>query len=251
MDPSDSARVTTLSALPELTCPVPRKVQMSDGDAQYALWIVLLFFVGGGLWLGWKGYDDVQQFKHRALLRSDGRIIIGEVTGFSFGRYTPMSVNYSFTVHGESYSGEALEPENPGPGTSFDKGDKILVRFLPSNPAINHPDAWEWSVAIGWWFVGFQVFFWAIGGFVLTLLLRDRRLARNGSTAAAIVTGCTPDDRRFRVEYEFRTGDGVVMKGHSDRADEYGIGATVWILYLPQRPKRNDMYPLPLFDVVE
>ena len=241
MDPSDSARVTTLTAPAELTCPVPRRVQMSDGDAQYALLVVLFFFVGGGAWLGWKSYDYVQQFNHRALLRSGGRDVIGEVTGFSFGRYTPMSVVYRFTVSGSTYSGKALEPEKPGVGTSLDKGDKILVRFLPSNPSINHPEAWEWSVAIGWWFVTFQVFNWAIGGIALALLLRDRRLARHGSIAAAIVTGCTPDDRRFRVDYEFRTEDGVLMKGHSDRADEYGIGATVWILYLPRRPQRNDM----------
>jgi hypothetical protein len=250
MDIADSGRVA-LEAHTELMRPLPRTVTLNDGnDARYALIVVLLFFVCGGLWLGWKGYDDVQQFKHRAVLRSEGRVVIGEVTGFSFGRYTPMSVVYRFAVNGVTYSGRALEPENLGVGTSLDKGDKIPVRFLSYDPAVNHPDAWEWSLAIGWWFVAFQVFFWAIGGFCLALLMRDRKLARHGSIAAAIVRGCTPDDRRFRVEYEFRTGDGVLVKGHSDRPDECGIGTTVWILYLPQRPRRNDMYPLPLFDVV-
>ena len=250
MDPSDSAGVAS-TAPSELIGPVPRKVRLSDGDAPYLVLIVLLFFVGGGLWLGWKGYDDVQQFKHRALLRSSGRVVIGEVTGFSFGRYTPMSVVYRFAVNGDGYSGKALEPEKPGLGTSFDKGDKIPVRFLPSDPSINHPDAWEWSANIGRWFVGFQIFFWSLGAWALLFLLRDRRLARNGSVATAVVTECRPDDRRFRVEYRFRTADGVEMKGHSDSPDEYGVGATIWVLYLPQRPQRNNMYPLPLFDVVE
>ena len=224
---------------------------MADGDAQYLLLIILLFFVGGGLWLGWKVYDDVQQLKHRAQLRSDGRVVIGEVTGFSFGRYTPMSVNYNFAVNGETYIGKALEPENPGPGTRLDKGEKILVRFLPSDPSINHPDAWEWSANIGWWFVAWVVFNWSVGSFALAFLLRDRRLARTGRVAAATVIGCRPDDRRFRVEYEFRAGNGDLINGHSDRADEYGVGAIVWILYLPSRPTRNDMYPLPLFHVIE
>ena len=240
-----------VTAPSELTGPVPRRVEMADGDAQYLLLVVLLFFVGGGLWLGWKGYDDVQQLKYRALLRNNGRVVIGEVTGFSFGRYTPMSVVYRFTVEGQSYFGKALEPVKPGSGTSFDKGDKILVRFLLSNPAINHPDAWEWTVAIGWWFVASQVFFWSIGCIALLFLLRDRKLARWGTVAAGTVTGCTPDDRRFRVEYRFSTEEGVEMEGHGDSPHEYGSGATVWILYLPRRPKRNDMYPLPLFHVHE
>src|SRR5215469_3302853 len=98
-------------------------------------------FVGGGALLARKAYDHVQQFKHRALLRCYGRDVIGEVTGFSFGRYTPMSVVYSFTVNGATYFGKALERENPGVGTSLDKGDKILVRCLIAFPSGSGPNA--------------------------------------------------------------------------------------------------------------
>jgi hypothetical protein len=243
-----------MSTMPsELAGPTPRKVQLSfsEGDGRYLLLIVLVFFVGGLIFLVWKAYDDIQQFQQRALLRGDAREVVGEVTGFSFGRYSPTSVNYRFTVNGVTYSGEALEPANPGRGTSRDKADKILIRFLPSNPAINHPDAWEWSAAIGWYFVVGEVFFTSMGGLALAVLLRDRRLAREGKVAAGIVTGCARDDRWFRVDYEFRTEGGVLMKGHNDFKDEYGAGARIWILYLPQKPRRNHNYPLSFYTVVE
>jgi hypothetical protein len=44
----------------ELVGPLPRTVTMNfDGDSRYLLIIVLLFFVGGGIWLAWKGYDGI------------------------------------------------------------------------------------------------------------------------------------------------------------------------------------------------
>jgi hypothetical protein len=219
-------------------------------DGRYLLVIVLVFFVGGLIFLGWNGYDDIKQFQQRAHLRGATPEVVGEVTGFSFGRYSPTSVNYRFTVSGVTHSGEALEPANPGSATSFEKCDDILIRFLPSNPAINHPDAWERFAAIGWYFVG-ELFFASIGGLALAVLLRDRRLAREGKVAARIVTGCARDDRWFRVDYEFRTEGGVLMKGHNDFKDEYGAGARIWVLYLPQKPQRNHSYPLSFYTVVE
>src|SRR5258708_2061676 len=136
----------------ELAGPLPRKVQMSEGDARRLLVIVLLFFVGGSITLGWTCYYDVTQFQQRATLRTDGSEVLGEVTGFSFPRYAPMSVVYRFTANGLTYSGSATESATAGPDTSLSKGDKIPIRFSPSNPAINHPSAWEWSPAIGWYF---------------------------------------------------------------------------------------------------
>jgi hypothetical protein len=74
---------------------------------------------------------------------------------------------------------------------------------------------------------------------------------QKGKVAAAVVTSCRKDDRWFRVEYEFHTEGGVLMKGHSDFKDEYGAGARIWILYLPQKPQRNHDYPLDFYSVVE
>lgn len=237
----------------ELSGTLPRRVELnlSEGDGRYLLLVGLIFFIGGLIFLGWKGYYDVIQFQQLSLLRGDTRKAVGQVTGYSFGRYSPKSVDYSFSVNGVTYSGQALEPANPEPGTSFDKGDNILIRFLTSNPAVNHPDAWEWSPLIGWYFVLGQIFFTSIGGVALAFLLRDRKLARHGRVAQGVVTSCTRDDRWFRVDYEFRTEEGVLMKGHNDFKDEYGAGARVWILYLPKNPQRNHSYPLEYYSVVD
>ncbi len=238
-----------LEAPSELVGPLPRAVTLNDGDGRYVLIAVLLFFVGGSIWLGWKGYDDVQQFKYRALLRSDGRVVVGEVTGFSSSRSGPTKVHYTFIFGGVTHAGEAAEAVTWGPGLSLHKADQIFVRFLPSNPAINHPDAWEWSMAVGWPAVAFQVFYWLIGALSLFYLCRCRTLSRKGNAAAGVVTSCIRKDDSFHIEYEFRTADGASMKGNSDRKAEYEMGATVWVLYLPQRPRRNDLYPVPLFDI--
>lgn len=242
-----------IPAIPsELAGSLPRKVRLNlGGDGRFALILVCCFFIPGLILLGWKGHDDIKQFQQRTILRDHARQVVGEVTGFSFARYSPMSVNYRFTVNGVAYSGEAMEPRSPGPGTSFNRGDDILIRFLPSNPAINHPDAWEWSAVTGWYFIVGEVFLTSLGGLVLVLLLRDRRLARLGKAAAGIVIGCSRDDRWFRVEYEFRTEGGVLMKGHDDFKDEYGAGARIWILYLPQKPRRHHRYPLSTYTIVE
>jgi hypothetical protein len=249
MDLAASGRAELAAPL-ELGGPLPRTVMLNlDGDARYLLIIVLLFFVGGGIWLGWKGYDDVLQFKNGALLRSNGRNVVGEVTGFSRPSHGPTSVHYKFAFDGVNYFGAAEEPEAK-PETSLNKADKIFVRFLPSNPAVNHPCAWEWSLATGWVWVAFQVFFWGVGGIALVFLCRDRTLARKGNVATGIVTNCVPTDRSFHIEYEFRTADGTPMKGNTDRKEQHERGTRVWILYMPQRPRRNDLYPLLLFDVL-
>jgi hypothetical protein len=162
-----------------------------------------------------------------------------------------MSVVYRFSADGLTYSGSAPVSATPVPGTAFDKGDKIAIRFIPSNPGINHPSAWEWSPAVGWYFTAGQVFLWAMGGWALEVLRRDRRLAREGKVAAGIVTNCTRDDRWFRVDYEFRAENGESVKGHNDFKDERVAGARIWILYLPHRPRINHSYPLSFYSVVE
>lgn len=243
------ASTNAMEAAPsELTGGLPRKVRLnSSSDAKYLLAVVLVFFVGGLITIGWLCYYDVKELQQRALLRIENRVVVGEVTGFSIARYAPMGVSYRFIVDGVTYSGEAKEPPD---GTSLEKADTIPIRFLPSNPAINHPDAWEWSPAIGWLYTAGEIFLTAMGGLAFAFLWRDRRLAREGRAAAGVVAISIPDGRRFDVVYEFFTENGLRMKGKSDCADEYGAGARVWVLYLPQKPRRNQMYPLSFFEVV-
>jgi hypothetical protein len=238
------------SAVPnELTGPLPRTVLLSDGDARYLLVIVLLFFVGGSLALGWEFFSDSEQFQQRGALRSDHGEAVGTITRqWSSGRGSVPHVRYTFTAGGTTYSGEARVPRHAG--IILNASDRIFIRFLPSNPAINHPDAWEWSPLMGLDQNIFLVFFWTMGGLALAFLLRDRKLAREGQATAAVVTSCPPRDRYYRVSYEFHTEDGILIPGHSDSKVSYETGSRLWILYLPRRPRRNHTYPLSFFEVV-
>jgi len=237
----------------EIGGPLPRKVRLKldRGDARFLLIIVLLFFVGGGFWLGWNADYDLKQFDQRALLRNDAREVVGEVTGFAYHRYAPLGVCYRFTVNGVTYSAEALEPNTPVPGSGLDKGDSLPIRYLQSNPKINHPAAWEWSAFDGWYTTAGVMCAAVIGFVVLVCLLRDRKLARYGKAASGVALGSTRDGRLYRVEYEFHTEGGISMKGKKSGPDEFGAGARIRVLYLPENPRRNSRYPLDFFEVVE
>jgi len=222
---------------------VPRMVTLNfEGDARYLLLVVLLFFIGGGIALAWMCDQDFQEFQNRAALRRVGRVVVGTVTHPTRG-----FTNYRFSVAGNSYQGKARESLFPSEFSH--PSNSILVRFLPSNPAINHPDSWEWTVYVGLEIIILDTIFFAIGALSLFYLCQYRALARKGSVAAGVVTSCVLKDKLFHTEYEFRTTGGTTMQGHIDRKEEFEAGARVWVLYLPQRPRRNDVYPLPFFDI--
>jgi len=231
----------------ELAGPLPRKVEMDSTGALFLWIVVLIFVVGGAISCGWFVFDSNKQIRQRAALRSDGREVVGVVTGLPTGRGTE-SVKYSFTFKGKDFSGEARIPGHAG--IVLHEQDRIVIRFLPSNPAINHPDAWEWSALMGLDAIGFQIFCAALVGVTLIFLCRERRLVCEGKAVPGVVTSCTPDDRQFKVKYEFRTEDGILMTGSNSREDSYETGACIWILYLPQRPQRNCSYPLPGYSVL-
>ena len=231
----------------ELTGPLPRQVEMDSNDAYYFICVVLIFLVGGSLLCGWYFFGSIKQAHQRAVLRSDGREVVGDVTGLPTGRGTEY-VRYSFTFKGRDFSGEARMPSHLG--FVLHEQDKIIIRFLPSDPAINHPYGWEWSAFMDAVPVGFQIFFALLVIVALIYSRRERRLVREGKAVPGVVTSCTPNDRQFKVKYEFRTEDGIVMTGSSSSKDSYETGACIWILYLPKKPQRNCSYPLPGYSVL-
>ena len=232
----------------ELTGPLPRKVEMDSTDARFLFAVVLIFLVGGAISCGWYTFNSIKQVHQRAALRSDGREVVGEVTGLPTGRGTEF-VKYSFTFEGKDFSGKARIPGHAG--IVLHEQDRIVIRFLPSDPTVNHPDAWEWSALMGLGSIGFQIFCAVIVCVALIFLRRERRLAREGKAALGVVTSCTRKDRQFRVDYDFRTEDGIPMTGGSGCKDSYEAGTCIWILYLPQKPQRNRAYPLPDYRIIE
>lgn len=245
MDQNESNR--TLTTPPrELTGPVPRKVTHSPGNATYlAIASVLMLVVFAGPFAVFEGPEAIEQMRERSVLRRDSREVVGQVTGVSDGDYgTPGTVKYSFTVDGKTYLAEADKPRSAGPWSRFRRSSPILVRFMPSDPAISHPAGWEWSPLMYWDDIAWWILWVALAGIGVGSLAKGRELAREGKAAEGVVTSCTPKNREFRVEYEFRTEDGESLEGKCDSEDAYKEGAKIWVLYLARKPKRNRPYPL-------
>jgi uncharacterized protein DUF3592 len=234
----------------ELSVPMPRKVRMDTSGGRFIFFVVLFCFSWGGAILGFHGYDAFGEIRQRDALRQRGYEAMGEVINETNHRGAPASVSYTFSVNEVTYSGNAQLPVFRR--MIIHKSDPIAIRFLPSNPAINHPESWEWAI-LGEIDMAelLMPFLIGAGWVALIHLLRDRKLARKGKAVEGVVIDCGPDKTEFRVKYEFHTEDGVQIRGSCDSEEEFEKGANIWILYLPGRPRRNHSYPTEFFSVVE
>ncbi len=231
----------------ELDGPLPRKVQLGTTDASFLLGVVIVCL---GLGILAVGFDCSSIFKHvqqRTVLRRDGHNTVGRVNTIHSGR-GGSTVSYTFSVNGVDYPGKA---QMPNYRFALHESDQLAIRYLPTDPTVNHPADWEWSGLTDLIPEALALFFSIIGAVALAALLRERRLAREGKLSKGVVTNCALDKQQFRVDYEFCTEDGVRIKGHNDCSEQCEVGSRIWIIYLPKKPRRNHSYPLSYFSIVE
>jgi hypothetical protein len=81
---------------------------------------------------------------------------------------------------------------------------------------------------------------------LLSLLQRQARLLSEGRPAPGRVTKFKRSDKGMVVYYEFRLLSGATVKGRSQTRKPPLEGALVCVLYDPEKPRRNSLYPLPL-----
>lgn len=229
-----------LASIPrELTGPVPRRLRLSKNGNRMAAAAAVMFALGVFSTL-WIGVDRVQHLLHRAALRRDGRETVGEITRvWSASRSMKTKVSYIFAVNGVSFVGEELVPHQLA--ASLRNSDPLPIRYLPANPAVNHPAAWEWSVDSDT-FVA-PILSTALVLFLFTALRLERRVVADGLPAVGEITKCARARGGFSVNFDFRTRDGRVTKGSGWSQGRREIGERVCVLYLPQDPKRNLSYP--------
>src|SRR5450631_670815 len=121
----------------ELRGPTPRSVRLSGTG-----WLNLLaaaFFLG----LGVVGtIAIVEKVLHDAAtqkaLRQNAGESVAKVTDIWASR---RRVSYSFSVDGISFTGKSEVPTDNLRNLHTD--DSLPVRYIPANPNINHPAAWE------------------------------------------------------------------------------------------------------------
>jgi hypothetical protein len=228
----------------ELTGPLPRKVSSSKAgvnSGMFAACVVILALAGS---FGFS-INAVHQFQNLAALRRDGTGATAQISGFSHTgkKGGILVVIYSFTANGMSFTGEASVPKNME--RSVHEASALSIRYLPTNPAVNQPSAWEQSTISTWLLLLLPLFPSTIGILILLSDRRDRRLLAQGIPAIATITRSYFNRKTgYGATYEFRARDGKVQTGSDTFDGPQEIGASLCVIYLPQYPKRNLPYPI-------
>lgn len=230
-----------VTSLGELNAAVPRKVRLYSNDAQRLFWVAAVFLGIGTIW-GCVYFPHVaKEMSQWSVLHKGGSETVGKVRERTKSLHA-IFIRYEFNVANEVFQ-NTVELPTDQPADSH-VGDTILIRFLPSDPTINYPSTWGLPVWQDLTPNLFLLLFPILGCVGAVFLYRERHLARSGLVADGRVTGCEPNGRRFRVYYEFLTTDGQTFEGHNNYSDEYDIGSKILIIYLRNKPKRNDSYPM-------
>ncbi len=229
----------------ELTRALPRETRLS-GRGMFNVILSVVFMVAA-LFLGlWLKNQTAQQTSHTQQLRSQGQEARAEISKLWQSKSTHM-VGYAFSANGMRIHGQAEVPDKVWP--TIQKAGFLPVRYLPSDPSVNHPAAWDQESLPDWFPVMIPVL-WAVGsGILLFNLRRQRTVATEGVPAAGVIVKCTRIKGGWAARYQFRTPDGAVAKGRDRVWHRVEPGSTVCVLYLPDNPRRNNLYPVCLYTV--
>jgi hypothetical protein len=181
-------------------------------------------------------------------LREQGIDVAGIVTrtwmGGSSKSRVPM-VSYRFTAGGREVRGESSLDRDLW--MKIYEGNSLPIRYLPGRPEINRPVSGAPGPMVEW-------MVWSmVAPIVLPLFLfgwmirRQSRLLAEGTPAAGVANQVL----RMRgtvVVYQFQLLSGETMWGRSSVRRECAPeqGGLVCVLYDPENPGRNAMYPLAL-----
>lgn len=241
------------TAPPELTGALPRKTRLSN-DGIVTVMVATVFLLAVIAFVLWGSIQTAKQMAQMAALSREGLQTTGEVRRLwhSGPLMTTPWVSYVFTANGVAFTGKSSVPKHLWNGLR--EAGPLPIRFMHSNPAINHPAAWEgranldrWLLPCAFLVLPFTAF---IGTKVMIPLRQDRQLVAGGMPAAGVILKCYGGGRGgWGATYQFRTEDGRLAEGSSSCGNRLEIGSTVCVLYSPQDPKRNHLYSALLYRV--
>ena len=239
---------------PELERSLPRPVRLSGlGITNYVMALAALLF---GVGMSFRVVHDElhRQAENDSIVRrlaAEGQETQATVTKLFTG--LGYVVNYDYTVDGRSYSRGAFITQQHW--QALQVGDPLPIRYLPSDPAKAYPDGdppnfqkhWDTSLPLA----GMILFF--MGCFAAIFASRvgpQRRLLARGRPAHGIVTDCKEGSQGrssgYFVSYEFPLTEGGQQQGKQFAGQPATPGSTVTVLYDPDRPRRNALYPLSM-----
>ena len=222
-----------MGQLPRRTCISNNGIRMAIAATGLLAFAVFLSYVVVG--------NSLKAMRTSDTLRREGSEAVGLV-----GWTHKSEVDYTFTVDGRSFTGEASMPNQVA--KSLDRFDRLPIRYLPSNPVINHPAAWEESRS-PWLGIALAILS-AAGAFLpLGWLRNDRRLVAEGKPTVAVITKWVRGSKGGAgADYEFRTECGSATTGSTRSAMfDWNVvrqktGVAICVLYLPTNPRQNLPY---------
>jgi hypothetical protein len=153
-------------------------------------------------------------------------------------------IAYYFEYAGRRYTSSMQVPTKIW--RDLAEGAVLPVRFVPSQPSINHPTAWSSKPLPLWTPYLIVATLAALAVVMLIPLRRQIRLLTEGRPAPGRVTAIKNADKFLVIKYEFRLLNGVVAQGKSNASKAPVAGAPLCVLYDPENPRRNALYPLSL-----
>ncbi|MBP9063108.1 MAG: hypothetical protein KBF81_04945 [Aquabacterium sp.] len=127
-------------------------------------------------------------------------------------------------------------------------GEEWKIRYVPADPRVHHPVHMTPSVTPA--FVPYLVGgLCLLGGLLIwAVLRRESRLLAEGRIAPAVVTKVTDTKSEASImHYEFPLFSGGVGNGRAmTKSKTTHVGEHVCVVYLPDEPRRNALYPLTL-----
>ena len=232
----------------ELTRALPRETRILGlGRLQAILgWGMLL---GAAVFFLAVRTEGQHQAARIEMLRTQGRETDSRITSlWRRGKSSTPMVAYAFTVNGARISGDSEAPRSLW--LRMRVADHLPVRFVPSNPAVNHPTEWAEVANPAWLPFLLPALFVPLGIFVLRSLKQQRRLVAEGMPAAGAITGCYRTKNGWLAHYQFRTKDGAVVRGRSQVYSKFAEGTAVCVLYLPEKPQKSQLYLTSAYKVV-
>jgi hypothetical protein len=166
---------------------------------QSLLVLVWLTLVIGLTTIGsvWYCMHAVKQVEQRAILHRDGADAVGEITFLGRIGKGENVVRYTFNEGRDSFSGSAQVPASLMRGLR--QSDRINVKYLPSNPSINHPALWEWSLISDWPLIFVFLVFLPFCLFPIQIYKRYK-LISSSSTSGGSIAGTTSINTRAQRE---------------------------------------------------
>jgi hypothetical protein len=237
---------------PELEQPLPRPVRLSGAGITYC--VIAAVFIAAGVGITTHTINDELRREAEADSLMRNLTVGGQETEATVTRlFTGMGyvVNYAYTLDGRNYSkGAFITSEH---WQALQVGSPLAIRYLTSDPAKSYPESDPPNSQTHWLMVlplaGMALFFmFSFAVIQLSAVLPKWRLVARGHSGRAVVTQCKEGSQGrssgYFLYYEFSLSDGSKCQGKKFSGQPMAEGSTVTVLYDPNNPRRNRLYPM-------